>query len=295
MLEAWSCKMRLVVYYCTADKRYTFRTGKDIYAHSTQRWLNRFSLGFQVISSSPHSETLAQGIMNTQTRFVTTDLGFHMVLCYISTRGMNRVRGWTPGGQVRHQEDLLERKLREMEGAQDKGSGSSKPGQPQPLLSIPNPTWWSWCPAVQHNSFDHKDWWRWSSRYLQWFREECEILCAHVCRNRWLHLSRALLTIQSTSHICSTCVRRCGSSRKRFIKLTLLALVNDDLFLVNFTGIPAHTRPGTTNATQALNYQRGLEKPYYDGSSPEWNLITARPEQMRNPDSMVSWIVWAIL
>lgn len=37
------------------------------------------------------------------------------------------------------------------------------------------------------------------------------------------------------------------------------ALVNDDVLLVIFVGTPAYTSPGTTNATQACNYQRGLE------------------------------------
>lgn len=39
----------------------------------------------------------------------------------------------------------------------------------------------------------------------------------------------------------------------------LQALVNDDVFLVSFAGTPAYTSPGTKNATQACNYQRGLE------------------------------------
>lgn len=43
------------------------------------------------------------------------------------------------------------------------------------------------------------------------------------------------------------------------IKLMLQALVDDDVFLVSFAGTPAYTSPGTKNATQACNYQRGLE------------------------------------
>lgn len=39
----------------------------------------------------------------------------------------------------------------------------------------------------------------------------------------------------------------------------LQVLVNHYFFLVNLTGTPAHASPGRTNATQARNYQRGLE------------------------------------
>lgn len=175
-----------------------------------------------------------------------------MLLCYISTKGRNKVRGWTPGGQIRHQDHLLEGKWRESEGAQDEGSRGTTLRQPQPLPGSTDQTWW-WCTAVPHNSFDHKDWWQ----------REVDIY-SNLGRNVKYSVR---MSVETDDYIF---LKHFWPSSQ---EVTYPALVLEEVaavgrglsswsfrpLLIRISFWTKHRSPGKTSTTQGCSYQRGLE------------------------------------